>query len=328
MSLKILSRDEVFCKAPKWREPGGSNYLAMYSSVFGGVVTDPSLMVIPIDDHVVNRGDAIFEYFPVVGGHAYCFEAHMARLKRSAEIISLNLAFDLDTIKQITLETIAISGARDCGVRMFATRGIGSFACDPATTDRSHLYVVVIGTTVDQTFPSHFLDEGASAVTSHVPLKLGFYSQVKSTDYLLNALVEMEAHRNNADFGIWFDENGRMTESSTENATIVSQEGVFKYPTFARMLRGTGLVRAAQLAKELIATGELQGICQTDITQEDVYESAEIILLTSGCVLPVVRYDGRTIGNGKPGPVFRRFWGLFQREMAQGPIEVRTPISY
>ncbi|MFC2008872.1 aminotransferase class IV [Chloroflexota bacterium] len=328
MSLKILSRDEIFAEAPKWREPGGSNYLAMYSSVFGGVVTDPTLMVIPVDDRVVNRGDAIFEYFPIINGHAYCFEAHMARLSRSAEIISLDLPFDLDTLKQIALETIAISGRKDCGVRMFVTRGIGDFGCDPTTPKKSHIYIVVLGTTVWDNYPARLREEGASAITTHVPLKMGFYAQVKTTDYVLNALVELEARRNNADFGIWFDQEGHLTESSTENVVIVSREGMLKYPTFAHMLKGTGLIRGAQLATELVTSGELKGICQTDITQHEVYDSAEIIILTSGSVIPVVRLDGRTVGDGKRGPIFHRLWELFEKDMAEGPSEVRTPVDY
>ena len=66
MSLKVLSKDEVFTGKPEWREPGRENYLAMYSSVFGGVVTDPNLMVMPLDDHIINRGDGLFEFFDVV----------------------------------------------------------------------------------------------------------------------------------------------------------------------------------------------------------------------------------------------------------------------
>lgn len=328
MGLKVLSRDEIFADAPKWREPGAGNYLAMYSSVFGGVVTDPALMMVPVDDHIINRGDAIFEYFPVVGGRAYCFDAHMMRLKKSAEIVSLALPFDIDTLSQIVLETVGISGARDGGVRIFVSRGMGDFACNPLTTKGSLLYVVVLKTTVWENFPTRMVKEGASAITSHVPLKLGFFAQVKSTNYLLNAMVDLEAHRNNADFGIWFDQDGYLSESSTDNVAVVSQGGLFKYPTFAHMLRGTGLVRATHLAKELITSGELKDVCQTNITQYDVYESAEIMMLTSGSVVPVIRYDGRTVGSGKPGPIARRLLALFEKDMAEGPAEVRTPVKY
>ena len=328
MSLKILSREEILAEAPKWRELGGANYRAMYSSVFGGVVTDPALMVVPVDDRVINRGDGIFEYFPFINGHAYCLNAHMARLKKSAEIISLDLPFDIDTIKQITLETIGISGCRDGGVRMFVTRGIGDFGCDPTASKGSQLYMVVLSSKFSDTFPARLLDEGALAVTAHVPPKMGFYAQVKTTDYVLNAMVDLEARRYNADFGIWFDIDGYLSESSTENVAIVSQEGIFKYPTFAHMLKGTGLLRGIQLAENMITSGELKGISQGNIRQQELYDCAEILVMTSGTVLPVVKYDGRTIGSGKPGPVFRRFYELFQKDMAEGPAEVRTPVNY
>jgi branched-chain amino acid aminotransferase len=300
----------------------------MYSSVFGGVVTDPALMVMPLDDHIINRGDGIFEYFPVAHGHAYCMEAHLTRLRKSAEIISLDLPFDTDTIRRITLETIAISCARSCGVRMFVSRGIGDFACDPTTPKQSLLYVVVLRKRIEDALPARMLTEGVSLITTHVPIKPGFYAQVKSTDYLLNALVCLEAHRSNADFGVWFDENGYMTESSTESVVIVTEDGILKYPTFARMLKGVGLVRASQLATQLVASGVLQGICQTNITQHEAYDSAEIMMMSSGTILPIVKFDGRTVGTGKPGPVFHALTRLFQQDMAEGPAEVRTPVNY
>ncbi len=325
MSLRILSRDEIFTEAPEWREPGRSSYLAMYSSVFGGVVTAPALMVIPLDDHIINRGDGIFEAFPVKNGYAYCFDTHMARLERSAEIVSLDLPFDIATIRQITLETVAISGAKDCFVRLFVSRGLGDFECDPTTPQKSLLYVIVLGTPLDYlVFPS----EGVSAITTHVPIKPGFYAQVKTTCYMLNALVDLEARRNKADFGIWYDQEGHLTEASTENVAIVSQEKILKYPRFEHMLKGTGLIRGAELAKELVRSGELKEISQTDISQYEVYESSEMIILSSGGVIPVVKYDGRSIGSGKPGLVSRRLWELFQKDMVEGPIEVRTPITY
>lgn len=328
MSLRVLSREEIFANAPKWREQGGADYRAMYSSVFGGVVTEPAMMVLPVDDRVINRGDAIFEYFPFTDGHVYCLDAHMARLRKSAEIISLELPFDPETIAQLTLETIAISGCRDGGVRMFVTRGIGSFGCDPTSAKASQLYFVVLSSKFSDSFSPSLLTEGATAITAHVPPKMGYYAQVKTTDYVLNAMVDLEARRHNADFGVWFDTDGYLTESSTENVAIVSQDGVFKYPTFAHMLKGTGLLRGIELAQDLIASGELKGIVQTNIPQAELYEAAEILVLTSGTTLPVVKFDGRTIGSGKPGPVFRHLNELFQKDQKEGPRHVRTPVSY
>jgi branched-chain amino acid aminotransferase len=328
MSLKVLSRDEIFGPKPAWREPGGAGYLAMYSSVFGGVVTDPALMVMPVDDHVINRGDGIFEYFPVWNGHAYCFQSHMTRLRRSAEIISLNLPFDIDTIGKIVLETIAISGAKQCGLRIFVTRGIGDFSVSPTSPKKSELYVVVLSKTAEEQFPKHWFTEGASLITAHVPMKPGFYAQVKSTDYVLNALVALEATRMGADFGVWLEPDGYMAEPTTETVAIGSQDGVFKYPPFLHTLRGTGLLRGIQLAEELVKNGTLKGICQTNIAQQEVYEASELYLLSSGTTIPIVKFDGRPVGSGQPGPVFHALDKLFKKDMFEGPAEARTPIPY
>lgn len=324
MRLTILSKNEIFREQPEWRELGRSDYLAMYSSVFAGVVTDPTLMVIPIDDHIINRGDGIFEYFPVQNGYGYCFEAHMSRLQNSAEIISLELPFDIDTIRQITLETIAISGAKCCGVRLFISRGLGNFACDPTTTPKSILYVIVLK---ELPLPSH-PPAGVTAMTTHVPGKPGFYAQVKTTCYVLNALVALEANRNNVRYGIWYDREGYLAESSIDNVAIVSQDKIFKYPRFEHIMKGTTLIRAAELAEELVKSGELNGICQTDITQHEVYESSEVFILGAGNILPVLKYDGRTVGTGKSGTVFHRLWELLTKDRLEGPSEVCTPIPY
>ena len=326
MSIKILSRDDIFTEAPEWRRPGASNYAAMYSSVFGGIVTDPALMVMPLDDHIINRGDGIFEYFDIVNGFVYNFEAHLARFERSAGLISLDLPFDMDTIRAITLETLAVSGAKDCGVRLFLSRGLGDFGCSPTTPKKSLFYVVVILKSFE--IPPQTYTEGVTAITTHVPLKPGFYAQVKSTCYLLNALVDLEARRNNADYGIWYDHEGHLTESSTENVAIVSREGILKYPRFDHMLKGTTLLRAAELAKGLVAGGTLKGVSQTDITQQEVYDSSEMLILTSAFfVVPVVKYDGKAIGAGRPGPVFHQLAGLIQKDKTENR-EVLTPIPY
>lgn len=44
------------------------NYVAMYSSIFGGITTDPSAMVIPIDDHMVHRGHGVFDTAAIMDG--------------------------------------------------------------------------------------------------------------------------------------------------------------------------------------------------------------------------------------------------------------------
>lgn len=325
MKLKILSRNEIFLEKPKWRDPGRSNYLAMYSSVFGGVTTDPTLMVLPIDDHMVHRGDGIFEASECVNGYLYNFDAHLSRLQRSAQLISLDLPFDLDTIKQIIMKTVAITGVKDCIVRPFVSRGLGGFSPKPMECQKSNLYVVIIR---NESIPQHFYTTGVSAITTHIPVKPSFFAQAKSCNYLPNALAHLEAYRNKVDFAIGLDQQGYLTEAATESVAIVSKQKIFMHPNFDKILRGTTLLRAAELAKELLKSGDLKGISCEDILQEEAYDVSEMFILsTHNNVVPVVKYDGKTIGTGRPGPIFHRLSELFHKDRTENK-EMLTPVSY
>lgn len=321
--LKILSREEIFSAKPIWREPGGSKYFAMYSSVFGGVVTEPALMVIPLDDHIVHRGDGIFEAFKCVNGNIYNLKAHLERLQRSAEFISLKLPFDIDTMKQIIVETVAVGGVKDCMVRLFVSRGIGGFACSPRECHKSNLYVITFNA---WEAPAHFYGKGVSAITSKIPIKPAFFSQVKSCNYLPNVLVEMEAEQGNVDFAIVVDTRGMLAEGATENVAIVNTNKVLVYPKFDHILKGTSLLRGVELAQELVKTEDLKGVAQEDISREDALEASEMLVFGTGPnVLPLVEYDGKKIGTGKPGHIYSKLAKLFEKDILENK-EILTPV--
>jgi len=232
-----------------------------------------------MDDHMVHRGDGIFEALECVNGCLYNLDAHLDRLQKSAQLISLDLPFNLDIIKQIIIETVAIAGVKDCIVRIFISRGLGGFSCKPTECQKSNLYVVVLK---EETAPEHFYTEGASAVTSKIPIKPAFFARVKSCNYLPNALVHLEAHRNKVDFGIVLDQQGYLAEGATESVAIVSKQKIFMYPRFDNILKGTTLLRAIELAKKLTKNGDLKGISSTDISREEAYNSSEMLIFGTG----------------------------------------------
>lgn len=325
MDLKILSKDDIFSENPRWRSPGASNYLAMYSSLFGGVVKDSSLMVIPLDDHMVHRGDGIFEAFECINGNLYNFDAHLSRLQKSARLASLDLPFSPEIIKDITVRTVAVSGAKDAIVRIFVSRGIGGFSCEPTESSGANLYVVVLR---KEDFPEHFYREGASAVTSKVPVKPPFFAKVKSCNYLPNALAHLEAHNRGADFALFVDEEGNLAEAATESVAIVDENKRFVYPGFDRILEGTTLLRGIELAGKLVKAGQLRQVTSEDISKDKVHQSSEMLILGTGInVVPVVEYDGRKVGEGKPGPIFHSLSHLLHEDQRENK-EVLTPVPY
>jgi branched-subunit amino acid aminotransferase/4-amino-4-deoxychorismate lyase len=312
--IRKLSPAEMLERLAALNVPYHQNYLAMYSSWYGGIVTDPGLMMVPVDDHLVHRGDGIFEAFKCVGGKIYGLERHLNRLERSARGIFLELPFQRAELTRIVRSTILAAGVRECIVRLFVSRGPGGFTTNPYECPSSQLYVVC---TRLQPPPASHYEQGVTLKSSHIPIKKAYLANMKSCNYLPNVLMKKEAEDAGVHFTVSIDDDGFMGEGATENVGIITRDGEFLVPRFDRVLRGTTVMRIMELATELVRTGELSRIGEADITPLEAYESSEVLVFgTSFDVLPVVRYDERSIGNGAPGPMAARFLELIRRDMA------------
>ena len=69
--LRVLADVDVLASLRALRQKQPVKFAAFYSSQLGGVVTDPALMVIPFDDHIVHRGHGIFDTAGIVNGRIY-----------------------------------------------------------------------------------------------------------------------------------------------------------------------------------------------------------------------------------------------------------------
>ncbi|MEJ5349125.1 MAG: aminotransferase class IV [Desulfosoma sp.] len=325
MGLKVatLSFDAVVDRLLEKKEPFHADYLAMYSSWYGGICTDPRMMLLPMDDHLVHRGDGVFEAFKCVNGFLYLLDRHLERLARSSEIAQLTWPVDRHELVSLIKHTVRAAGVRDCLVRLYISRGPGGFSADPYECPASQLYIVV--TRVHEV-PEEKLVRGVSLKSSRIPIKKSYFANVKSCNYLPNVLMTKEARDSGVDFTVSIDENGFLGEGATENVGIVTRDSRFLVPRFDRILQGTTVIRMMELARELVSEGQLAGVAEEDIRPQDAYEAAEIMIFgTTYPVLPVVFYDGRPIGNGLPGPWFRLFRSLLLQD-AQSGEGVRTPV--
>src|SRR4026209_1165391 len=112
-SFQVLTADEVLAHLKALRSRQSVNYWAFYSSQLGGIVTDPALMVLPFDDHMVHRGHGIFDTAGLVDGRIYDLEAHLDRFRLSADRSKLRLPDSRDDMRDIIVKTAAASGRRD-----------------------------------------------------------------------------------------------------------------------------------------------------------------------------------------------------------------------
>jgi branched-chain amino acid aminotransferase len=287
----------------------------MYSSQWRGFVTDPGLMTVPIDDHLVHRGDGVFDVMRCVKGQIYQMEAHLERLERSAKSISLDLPSDYRQIRDIIKNLILAGGEKECLARVILSRGPGSFTTNPYESPSSHLYVVVIRY---HSMPEAFYQDGIPIVTSTIPIKKSYFATIKSCNYLPNVLMKMEAIQAGCKYSVALDEEGSLAEGSTENVGVVSTDGVLKFPGFEKTLAGITVKRIFELAEGLARDGLIGDIQFEKIPLNEAYLSSELMLFgTSINILPVVRFDGRTIGKGVPGPVYWKLSALLKRDMRE-----------
>lgn len=291
-----------------------TNYYAMYSSWWDAITTEPNLMVVPVDDHMVHRGDGLFETFKCVDGAVYNFDAHLARLENGTKSIALRMPWSRDDIRRIVGEVLRAGSRRDALVRIFVSRGPGGHSANPYECPVPLLMVLAIR------LPPPFMEahpEGAKVGVSGVPTKEGFFAQVKSVNYLPNVLMKKQAVDAGVDFMLGFDKDGHMTELPTENFGIVTAGRILRVPRPDHILMGTTMLRVMALAREqLVPTGRLASVEEADVPLAEIERAAELLVFgTSPHVTAVTEFAGRPVGDGKPGPVWRELSQLFEDDL-------------
>ena len=320
-----FSSDEAIARLRKAVHPKAANFYAMYSSVIGGIVTDPALMSVPLDDHMVHRGHAVFDTAILANGLLYQLDQHLDRLARSAEMARIPLPFPVPRLRQIVIDTAAASARREASVRYWLSAGPGGFGLSSAECVGSSFYVVIF---VAELYPESFYSEGLKVVTSTVPIKPPFFARVKSTNYLPNVLVVLEAKDHGADNGIFIDERGMVAEGSNMNVAFVTRDRAFRHPPFDAILSGITVQRVLQLARRLVRQGELRDIHVGDVSVAEGRAAAEMMLIGSSIkVAPVVRWDGQPIGDGRPGPITKKLLELW-REDVRSATDQLVPVPY
>lgn len=322
-TLQVLTAEDVLANLGALRGRQPVKYSAFYSSQLGGIVTDPALMVIPFDDHMVHRGHGIFDTAGLVNGRIYDLEAHLDRFLGSAERSKLQLFESRARMRDIIIQTAAASGQRDGAIRYWLSSGPGSLELSPAAGAEPGFFVMIFG---GLSYPERWYTQGLRVMTTTYPIKPPLYAITKATNYLPNVLMQMEAKEAGLDNGVFIDESGFVGESSNMNVAFVTQDGVFRHPKFHHVLPGCTSLRLLELAQPLVGRGVLRGVEVCDIPVAQAHAAREMLLLGSSVkVAPVVEWDGQPIGDGKPGPVARALLDLLEEDMRSGERLIDVP---
>ena len=314
-TLPTLTADEVIAQLRALRARQPVKYWAFYSSQLGGIVTDPALMVVPFDDHMVHRGHGIFDTAAIEAGKIYDLEAHLDRFIRSAKNSKLQLPAR-ETMRDIIVRTTAASGQRQGSIRYWASAGPGSLGLTPAAGAEPGFFVMI---SAGLGYPDTWYTQGLRMMTTTYPIKPPLYAVTKSVNYLPNVLMQMEALEHGLDNGVFVDEDGNVGESSNMNVAFITADGVLKHPKFDHILSGCTSLRLLELAKTLQARGRLKDVQVCDVPIAEARAAREMLLIGSSVkVAPIVEWDGKPIGDGKPGPLARELREVLQEDMRSG----------
>ncbi len=307
--IEIVGREKWLSKL----KSDDKQLYAMYSSVTDCILTDPSIMCVPVDDHMVHRGDGVFESFKCVNGNIYNLDDHLSRLERSCDALGLELPVKREEMSDLIVQTVRAGAHENALVRLLVSRGRGTMGVNPYACIRSEIYIVVYelpDAKIDQ------LPAGVSVAVSKVPIKSGMFATVKTCNYLPNVLMKKEAVDLGVDFTVSLDENRGLGEGATENIGIVTRGKELFMPPPERVLAGTTARRAMEFARQLKKERVLTTAEFRSISLGAARSAAEIhIYGTTPNVTPVTQFDGNPVGDGRPGPIAQLLFDMLKQEM-------------
>ena len=255
---------------------------------------------ISVYDHGFLYGDGVFEGIRSYGGKVFRMAAHLDRLWDSAKAIWVNIPITKDEMALAIEETLAVNKIRDGYIRVVVTRGIGSLGLDPNHCSTPQ---VVIITDKIALYPEEQYRNGLEIVTASTmrnhPAALN--PRIKSLNYLNNILAKIEGMQAGCVEALMLNHKGEVAECTGDNIFLVRQGRLLTPPTDAGILEG--ITRDAVIE---LALAEGIAVEEVALTKHDVYIADECFLTgTAAEVIPVVKVDSRTIGDGCPGPVTR-----------------------
>ena len=255
-------------------------------------------------------GDGAYEVLPVYAGRAYRFEPHMARLDRSLAEIRMTPPLDRTGWLKAFGKLVHGNGGGDLLLYVQVTRGVEPERNHvPLAGTRPTIFASVQGL---PDIPAAAIEKGVAGVTAE-DIRWS-RCDIKSTSLLGNVLLRWIA----ADAGATetlLMRDGMLTEGSASSAHVVKGGRILTPPQTNAILPGTTRGVIFELA-------EREGIAseRRPVTEAEVRDADELLIASAGGgIRAIAALDGKPVGAGAPGPVYRRIFAAFkatQREFS------------
>jgi len=247
-------------------------------------------------------GDGVYELVPVYSRVPFRLEEHLARLERSLGEAKIRNPYARAQWRAHIYQLIDAQPFEDQGIYFQVTRGVAK---------RDHAFPKAVEPTVFMMAnpltnpPAAQVEQGAPAVSALDNRWLR--CDIKSISLIGNVLLRQLSAEADAAETILF-RDGKLTEASASNVFIVKRGAIQSPPKTNLILPGITYDVVVELARANALPLEFK-----DVTQAEVRAADEVWVTSSSKeVLAIVELDGQRIGDGHPGPVFRRMYQLYQ----------------
>jgi len=261
-------------------------------------------------------GDAVYEVIPIYGGRPFRCREHLDRLTRSLAAIRMPAPMSHADWVAIFLELIGRNSAEGKDVHLYLQVSRGAefgrnHAWPEGLAPTSFAYLSPL-----EPLSESLLENGVAAVTARDTRWAR--RDIKSTALLANVLLKKLAQDAGA-FETILLEDGVLTEGSSTTVHVIRAGTLHTPPNGSHILPGTTRDVVTELAERLEMPSEVGPVSESALRG-----AAEIWLsFSTRGVLPVTRLDGMVVGDGRPGPAFRRLYAAFEayrRELAGAPV--------
>ena len=256
---------------------------------------------VSVEDRGFQFGDGVYELIRTYGGRIFHLEDHLQRLEKSAEAIGLGVVYSKPRWKEILEKARIRSGYPDAKLYIQITRGAAPR--DHSFPKKARMSVIVTVRTLVP-LPTELREKGVSVITV-TDLRWG-RCDIKTINLLPNVMARQKARSSGA-FEAIFVRDGMVMEGTGSNIFAMVGGQIVTPPKGPAILPG--------ITRDLVMTQAREArhpLLEKGISLEELLGAEELFLTgTTIEILPVVKVNGKTVGNGRPGPTTRRLYQQF-----------------
>ena len=265
---------------------------------------------ISVFDHGFLYGDGVYETLRAYQGRIFLLERHLARLRRSCNLIGLALPIKDDSWVSIMTDILVRNGLENAGLRLTISRGEGELGIDPGLCARP---TVVVMAKSFVPYPAPMREKGVrlQIVSVRRNPQAAQSPQIKSLSFLNNILAKQQAIQAGAYDALMLNMDGHVTECTTSNVFFVAKKRLHTPSIACGILEGITREVVIELAKDL-GIGVEEGAYAVD----DMLHADECFITnTSLEVMGVSQIGEHPVGQGRVGPMTRELWRVFQQNL-------------